>query len=30
MLELHLDRVLITLTEAQEDGLPAGHTVWTP
>jgi hypothetical protein len=29
MLELHLDRVLITLTEAR-DGQPAGHTVWTP
>jgi hypothetical protein len=29
MLELHLDRVLVTLTEAR-DGLPAGHTVWTP
>jgi hypothetical protein len=29
MLELHLDRVLITLTEGR-DGLPAGHTVWTP
>jgi hypothetical protein len=29
MLELHLDRVLITLTAARE-GLPAGHTVWTP
>jgi len=27
MLELHLDRVLITLTEAR-DGLPAGHTLW--
>ena len=29
MLELLLDRVLITLTEAR-DGLPAGHTIWTP
>ena len=29
MLELHLDRVLITLTEAR-DGLPAGHTAWIP
>jgi hypothetical protein len=29
MLELRLDRVLVTLTEAR-DGLPAGHTVWTP
>lgn len=29
MLELHLERVLITLTEAR-DGLPAGHTIWTP
>ena len=28
MLELHLDRVLVMLTEAG-DGLPAGHTVWT-
>lgn len=28
MVELHLDRVLITLTGAR-DGLPAGHTVWT-
>ncbi|HET6966175.1 MAG TPA: hypothetical protein VFH58_15470 [Acidimicrobiales bacterium] len=28
MLELRLDRVLITLTE-DRDGLPAGHTVWT-
>ena len=29
MLELHLDRVLVTLTEAR-DGLTAGHTVWVP
>ncbi|HZU73683.1 MAG TPA: hypothetical protein VE990_13015 [Acidimicrobiales bacterium] len=29
MLELHVDRLLITLTQAR-DGLPAGHTVWTP
>lgn len=29
MLELHLDRVLITLTETR-DGLAAGHTVWRP
>jgi hypothetical protein len=29
MFELHLDRVLITLTEAR-DGLSAGHTVWRP
>jgi len=28
MLELHLDRVLITLTQPT-DGLPAGHTVWS-
>lgn len=28
MLELRLDRVLLTLTEAR-DGLPAGHTIWT-
>ena len=28
MLELHIDRVLITLTQPTE-GLPAGHTVWT-
>ena len=28
LLELHLDRVLITLTQGR-DGLPAGHTVWT-
>jgi hypothetical protein len=29
LMELHLDSVLITLTEAR-DGLPAGHTVWRP
>lgn len=28
LLELHLDRVLITLTQPTQ-GLPAGHTVWT-
>lgn len=29
LIELHLGRVLITLTE-DRGGLPAGHTVWTP
>ena len=27
LLELHLERVLVTLTFAR-DGLPAGHTIW--
>jgi hypothetical protein len=29
LIELHLESVLITLTQAR-DGLPAGHTVWRP
>lgn len=29
LMELRLDSVLITLTQAR-DGLPAGHTVWRP